>query len=93
MIIEFETAQRFARAVSVQRPHGPIVARIHRLKQVEGLRAADFADDDPLRPHTQAVLDEIPHLDLTFAFEVRRPRLKTHDMRLLQLKFGRSLRR
>ena len=57
-------------------------------RQVEGLGSADLAHDDPLRPHTQTVLDEIAHLDLAFAFKVGRTRFETDDMRLLQLKLG-----
>ena len=85
----FQTADGFARAVGVQRAHRAVVAGVHRLQQVESFRAADLADDDPLGTHTQAVLDEIAHGDLAFAFEVGRPRLETHHVRLLQLKFGR----
>ena len=67
------------------------MARVHRLQQVERFRAADLADDDAFRTHTQAVLDEIAHRDLAFAFEVGRARFQTHHVRLLQLKFGRVL--
>jgi hypothetical protein len=40
-------------------------------------------------PHAQAVLDQVAHRDLAYAFKIRRPRLEPHDMRLLELKFGR----
>ena len=36
----------------------------------------------------EAVLNEIAHSNLALAFEVRRPRLQAHDMRLLQLQLG-----
>ena len=67
------------------------MAGVHRLQQVEDLRSAHFADDDALGPHTQAVLDEVAHGDLALAFEVGRARFEAHDMRLLQLQFGRVL--
>src|SRR6185312_9920947 len=85
----FETAQCFARAVGVQRPHRTVVARIHSLQEVERFRSTNLADDDPLGPHTKTILDKIPHPDLAFAFEVRRTRFETHNMRLLQLELGR----
>jgi hypothetical protein len=69
------------------------VARVHGLQQVECFRSADLADDDPLGPHTQAVLDEIAHRDLALAFEVGRARFKPDHMRLLELKFGGVLAR
>ena len=84
----FETAEGLARAVGVQRAHRAVVARVHGLQQVERLRSAHLADDDALGPHAQAVLDEIAHGDLAFAFEVGRARLETHDVRLLQLQLG-----
>jgi hypothetical protein len=34
------------------------MAGVHRLKQVERLRAAHLADDDPVGPHAQTVLDQ-----------------------------------
>ena len=47
--------------------------------------ATHLAEDDPVWPHTQAVLDQITHGDFTGSFKVRRPCFKTYDMRLLQL--------
>jgi hypothetical protein len=42
-------------------------------------------------PHAQAVLDQVAHGDLALALDVGRARLQAHDVRLLQLKFGRVL--
>ena len=39
-------------------------------------------------PHTQAVLDQVAHGDLAFAFEVGRPGFQAHHVRLLQLQLG-----
>ena len=64
------------------------MAGVHGLQQIERLGSADFADDDALGAHTQAVLDQVAHGDLAFAFEVRRPGFQAHHMRLLQLKLG-----
>ena len=72
-------------------PHGPIMPGIHGLKEIECLRTAHLADDDPLGTHTQAVFHEITHGDLALAFQVRRPGFKTHDVRLLKLKLRRVL--
>jgi hypothetical protein len=69
----------------VQRAHRAVVARIHGLQQIESLRSAHFADDDSFWPHTQTVTHEIPHGDLALTLEIRRPRLESHDVRLLQL--------
>ena len=84
----FDAGQRLARRVGVQRAHRAVVAGVHRLQQVECLGSADFADDDALRPHTQAVLDQIAHGDLAFAFDVGRPRFQADHVRLLELQFG-----
>src|SRR5579872_3317169 len=84
----FDAAHRLARRVGVQRAHRSVMAGIHRLQQIERFGSAHFADDDALGPHAQAVLDEIAHGDLAGAFEIGRPRLQAHDMRLLELKLG-----
>jgi hypothetical protein len=88
MVIIDSDARGFARRVGVQRAHRAVVAGVHRLQQVERLGSADFADDDPFRTHTQAVLDEIAHRDPALAFKVRRAGFEAHDVRLLQLEFG-----
>ena len=61
---------------------------VHGLQKIERLRSADFADDDAFRAHTQAVLDQVTHGDLAFAFEIGRPCFQAHNVRLLQLQFG-----
>ena len=72
----------------MQRAHRPVVTRVHGLKQIEGFRSADLADDDAFGPHAQAVLDQVTHRDLAYPFEIRRPRLEPHDMGLLKLELS-----
>ena len=48
----------------------PLVARVHRLEHVEGLRAADLADDDPVGPHAEGA-DELADAHLALALDVR----------------------
>jgi hypothetical protein len=79
----FHTAQAFARRIGVDRTHRSVVTGVHRLKKVENFRSAHFTDDDTFGAHTQAVLHEVTHCDLAFAFDVRRACFKPHDMRLL----------
>jgi hypothetical protein len=88
MVIMIPDGSGLARAVGVQRAHRAVVAGVHGLQQVEGLRSAHLADDDPLGTHAQAVLDQVAHGDLALALEVRRPGLEAHDVRLLQLQLG-----
>jgi len=67
------------------------VAGVHGLQQVERLGAADFADDDALGSHAQAVAHQVAHRDLAFALDVGRAGLEPHHVGLLQLKLGRVL--
>ena len=69
------------------------MASVHRLQEVERLRSADFADDDPFGPHTQTVAHEVAHGDLTLAFKVWRARFQPYNVRLLQLQFRRVFAR
>src|SRR5579875_1799709 len=83
-----ESRQRLARRVRVHGAHRTVVAGVHRLQQVKSFRPTHLADDDPIRPHAQAVAHEIAHGHLALAFEVGRPGLQPHHVGLLQLQFG-----
>src|SRR5262245_33884034 len=84
----FQAADGLARAVGMQRAHRAVVAGVHGLQQVEGLRPAHLADDDALGAHAQAVAHQVAHGDLAFALEVGRAGLQAHDVGLLQLQLG-----
>ena len=45
--------------VGVDRRHRAVVAGVHRLKHVERFAGANLADDDPVGPHAQRVLDQV----------------------------------
>ena len=63
------------------------MACVHRLKHVECLAASAFANDDPVRTHSKAVLDEIADRHRTLAFHVRGACLQPYDVRLDELEF------
>ena len=63
------------------------MAGIHGLQQVERLGSADFADDDPLWSHAQAVADQVAHRDLALTLQIWRPGFQPYRVRLLQLQF------
>ena len=69
------------------------MAGVHRLQHVEGLGAADLADDDAVGPHAQRVAHQVALGDLAAAFQAGGPGFQPHHMRLLQLQFGRVLDR
>ena len=79
-----QTIERVARRVGVDRRQAAVVAGVHGLEHVQRLFAADFADDDAVRTHTQGVDHEIALAYRAFAFDVRRPRLQPHDVALAQ---------
>ena len=51
---------------------------VHRLQHVEGLCAADLADDDAVGAHAQRVAHELALPDLTNSFDVGRARFHLH---------------
>ena len=53
---------------------------IQALHHVKSLPAPDFADDDPIRPHTQAGFDQISDRDLTAAFHIGVTLLHPHKV-------------
>ena len=88
-----DTGQRVARRVGVHGGQRSVVTGVHRLQHVEGFLAADLADHDAIRPHTQGVDHELTLLDGALAFDVGRTGLETHDVLLVHLQFGRVLDR
>ena len=58
------------------------MSRVHGLEHVEGLTAADLADDDPIRSHPERVANQISDRDLAAALDGRRPCLQTDDVGL-----------
>ena len=64
------------------------MAGIHGLKHVEGLLGTHLAEDHPVGPHPQGILDQFALADLTLAFEVGGARFHPRDVRLLKLKLG-----
>ena len=72
----------------MDRRQAAVVAGVHRLEHVQRFFAADFADDDAVRPHTQCVHHQVALAYGAFAFDVGRPGFETHDVPLLQLQFG-----
>ncbi len=83
-----QAAQRVAGAVGVHGRHRPLVAGVHGLEHVEGLAAADLADDDSVRPHAQCVSQEVPLRDLALALDVWRAGLQPHDVLTEKLELG-----
>ena len=85
--------KRIARRVGVDRGHRAVVAGVHRLQHVERLAGANLADDDPVGPHAQRVLDQVALGDLALALDVRRAGFQPDDVLLLELELGRILDR
>ena len=83
-----QAADGLARVVGVDGGHRAFVAGVHGLQHVEGLLAADLAQDHPVGTHAQGVLDQLALADLALALDVRRPGLHAHHVRLLQLQLG-----
>ena len=86
---DFQPADGVARRVGVDRGERAVVTRVHGLQHVERFLAADFADDDAVGPHTQAVDQQLALPHRAVAFEVGGPGFQTRHVRLLQLQFGR----
>ena len=85
----FQTGQYIPRAIGMGSGERAVMAGVHGLQHVQRFAAADFADDNPVRTHTEGVLHQIPDGDLPFSFNVRRPSFQCHHVGLLQTKFCR----
>jgi len=65
------------------------MAGIHGLQHVECFSGANFAHDDPIRPHAQGIAHQIALGDLAAAFDIGGAGFEPTHMRLLQLQFRR----
>ena len=65
------------------------MARVHRLQHIEGFFATDLTYDDSVGTHTQRVDQQLPLLDGTLSFDVRRPGFEAHNVFLVQLQLRR----
>src|SRR5262249_23252294 len=89
----FQTQYCVARAVGMDRGHGPFVTGGHRLQHVEGFFAAHLTDDDAIGPHAQCIFNELALADLAAPLDIRWAGLQTPNMWLLQLQLGGVLDR
>ena len=62
---------------------------VHGLQHVQRFLAADFADDDAVGTHTQAVDQQFALPHRAVCLRGWRAGFQAHHMRLLQLQFGR----
>ncbi len=69
------------------------MAGVHRLDHVESLPSPALTDDDTVRAHPQAVLDQFPDGNLALAFNILRLAFKPHDVVLLQIQLRRIFNR
>src|SRR5262249_50951073 len=85
---DFETRHTVAGRVGVDGGERAVVASVHGLQHVEGFLTADFADDDAVGTHTQAVDEQLALAHGPVTFEVRGTGFEARHVRLLQLQFG-----
>ena len=63
------------------------MARVHRLKHIEGFLAATLANYNAVWPHAQCILYQVALANFALAFGIGRPRFQPSNMQLLQLQF------
>ena len=83
--------ERVPRRVGVHGRQRAVVAGVHGLQHVEGLAAADLADDDAVGPHAQRVAHQVADGDAAAALDVRRTGLEADEVLLVELELGRVL--
>ena len=86
-----QTRQGVTRGVGVDGRHRAVVAGVHRLQHVERLGAADLADQDSVRSHSQAVAKQLANRQLAFALDVGRTVLERDHVRVVDLQLGSVL--
>ncbi len=77
-----QPSQRIPGIVGVDRRHAPLVARVHRLEHVEGLRATALTHDDAVRAHTETVDHQILDRNLSLPLNVGGAGLERHHVLL-----------
>ena len=77
-----DAVECLARRVGVQRAHGAVLARVHRLQHRHDLGPPDLADQDALRIVPERVRDQVMQRDGADAFGVRLPGLERDHVRV-----------
>src|SRR5438067_174864 len=72
--------ERVRSAVRVRRRQGPAVPSVHSLQHVEGLAAADLADEDPVGTHAKRRPEKRAHVDRAGPLDARSPRFERDDV-------------
>src|ERR1017187_1056488 len=88
---QLQTPDGIPGGIGVDRGQGAIVAGIHGLEHVERLFAANLSDDDAVRPHAQAVDQQLPLAHRALPFDIGGAGLEPRHVRLFELQFGRIL--
>ena len=88
-----QAGERVTGGVGVNGRHRPVVAGVHRLQHIQGLAAADLADDDPVGAHAEAVANQLADRQLALPLHVGRAVLERDHVWVLDLELGRVLDR
>ena len=75
----------------MDRAQATLVARVHGLQHVQRLPCTHLAHDDPRGPHPEAVDHQVASGDVPLPLGVRRPRLETNDVLLVEDELRRVL--
>ena len=85
--------QCVAGGVRVDRRHAAVVSRVHGLQHVERLCATHLTHEDPVRPHSQAVAQELADGELALALDVGWAVLERDHVWMVDLELGGVLDR
>ena len=61
---------------------------VHGLKHIQRLGTTDLPDDDPVRPHTQGVPQQVALSHFALPFNIGRAGFQPHDVLALELQLG-----
>ena len=64
------------------------MTRVHGLQHIQGFFRTDLADDDPVRPHTEGIDDQLADVDGAGALHVGGTGFHARHVGLLEAKFG-----
>ena len=83
-----EPGRHLGGIVGVDGSRAAVMTGVERGQQVDHLRAAHLADDDPVRSHPQRLPHQVANGNLAYPFDIRAPCDQLHEMRMSRFQLG-----
>ena len=86
---DFQSCNGITSIIRVDRRQRTFVSSVHGLQHVNRFRPADFADDQPIRSHSQCISDQVSVSQCPASFGVRQSTFQPNNVGMQRSQFHR----